>query len=50
MAQLQNEFLGLKVHGHVDEDTPMDQAVIMQPGLSIELRGTKRQMDVNGNL
>jgi hypothetical protein len=52
MAQLQNEFLGIKLHGNVnvDEDTPMDQAVIMQPGLSIELRGTKRQMDVNGNL
>lgn len=42
MAQLQNEFLGIKLHGNVvvDEDTPMDQAVIMQPGLSIELRGT----------
>ena len=42
--------LGIDVDVNVDEDTPMDQAVIMQPGLSIELRGTKRQMDVNGNL
>ncbi len=44
MAQLQNEFLGIKLHRDVDvdEDTPMDPPVIMQPGFSIELRGTKR--------